>query len=106
MQKPNHSFPQLDATLFGRPNNLMELHLEPHRQCIGDNTVRKFLAAEWRLARRNPLQGSVLLFGGQGMDPRDQKMAQAVQVAAADGFPSPLIIFLCANHELDLVPSL
>src|ERR1017187_3738296 len=95
-----------NPTLRRRPDHFVQLHLEPHRQRVGNDLLGQFLAGNRRLPWRQLLQRLALLLRGQRMSPREQQPANRVKLVFGNARLGPFVILPGGDDELDFIRAL
>lgn len=92
-----------NAALFRWPDDFVLLNLETHGQGVGDDFFNQFHTRNRCLSGGNRFENFVLLLRRERMHPRKEQRADGVQLVRGNLLLGPVVIFLRADDELDLV---
>src|SRR5690242_3308887 len=81
-----------NAALFRRPDDLVLLNLEPHRQRVGNDFFGQFLARDGLVSGGNFFEHLALLFRRERMHPRKQQRTNGSQFMRGDLRLRPFVI--------------
>ncbi len=81
----------------------MQLGLKADREGIADDGLDEFTAGNGGMPGRHAFERGILLVRGEGMDPGGEQGAALVERVFADGTPSPVVVFVGSEDELEFV---